>query len=116
MRDRCSTPTSVFAIPSTATVLGFAVSTRDRGARWEIEDVLDRTDLAQLLDQLALPAGRLAGAGRRWHCPMTDHEDHRASVSMFRTHRGHERWRCWSGDHRGDAIDLVMLTTGRTRT
>lgn len=29
---------------------------------------------------------------------------------MHRDHRGHERWRCWSGDrdHRGDAIDLVQ--------
>jgi DNA primase len=84
--------------------------------RWEIADVLDRTDLAHLLDELAYPAGRVAGAGRRWHCPMPDHDDHRASVSIHRDHRGHERWRCWSGDHRGDAIDLVMLTTGRTRS
>jgi hypothetical protein len=31
---------------------------------------------------------------------------------MHTDHRGHERWRCWSGDntHRGDAIDLVMST------
>ena len=78
--------------------------------------MLDRTDLARLLDELARPSTRLGGAGRRWHCPMPEHEDHRASVSMYRNHRSHERWRCWSGDHRGDAIDLVMLTTGRTRT
>lgn len=87
-----------------------------RRHHWEIDDVLDRTDLANLLDELAIPAGRVGGAGRRWHCPMPDHEDHRASVSMRRDHRGHERWRCWSGDHRGDAIDLVMLTSGRTRS
>ena len=31
---------------------------------------------------------------------------------MHTDHRGHERWRCWSGDdtHRGDAIDLVVAT------
>ena len=31
---------------------------------------------------------------------------------MHTDHRGHERWRCWSGDdtHRGDAIDLVTAT------
>jgi DNA primase len=34
---------------------------------------------------------------------------------MHTDRRGHERWRCWSGDHRGDAIDLVTLRTGRGR-
>jgi DNA primase len=81
---------------------------------WRIGDVLDRTDLGALLDELAEPTGRL-GPGRRWHCPLPDHDDHRASVSMHRDHHGHERWRCWSGDHRGDAVDLVIATTGRTR-
>jgi DNA primase len=84
-------------------------------AGWRIGDVLDRTDLGALLDDLAQPTGR-SGGGRRWHCPLLDHDDHRASVSMHRDHHGHERWRCWSGDHRGDAIDLVIATTGRTRT
>jgi DNA primase len=92
------------------------LSAHDRRPRWQIDDVLERTDLAHLLDELARPSGHATGAGRRWHCPMPDHEDHRASVSMFRNHHGHERWRCWSSDHRGDAIDLVMVTTGRTRT
>ena len=82
----------------------------DRGQphrRWEIDDVLARTDLARLLDELAQPATH-AVRGRRWHCPVPDHPDHRASVTMHTDHRGHERWRCWSGDdtHRGDAIDL----------
>src|SRR4051794_30310411 len=84
-------------------------------ARWEITEVLDGTDLAALLDELTQPAGRL-GPGRRWHCPMPDHDDHRASVSMFRDRHGHERWRCWSADHRGDAIDLTMIVTGRDRS
>src|SRR4051812_33403670 len=83
-------------------------------ARWEITEVLDRTDLAALLDQLTQPAGRL-GPGRRWHCPLPDHDDHHASVTMFRDRHGHERWRCWSADHRGDAIDLVTITHGATR-
>jgi DNA primase len=82
---------------------------------WPIEQVLDRTDLSALLDELAEPAGRTAGPGRKWHCPMPYHEDHRASVTMFRDRSGHERWRCWSGDHRGDAIDLVVAATGRER-
>jgi len=91
------------------------MSPTDRRTYWKIEDVLDRTDLAALLDEMTEPAGR-SGPGRKWHCPMPYHEDHRASVSMFRDRHGHERWRCWSGDHRGDAIDLVVTVTGRDRS
>jgi hypothetical protein len=81
------------------------------GVRWQIADVLDRTDLARLLDELAEPATHNV-RGRRWHCPLPDHEDHHASVTMHTDYRGHERWRCWSGDdtHRGDAIDLIVAT------
>lgn len=81
---------------------------------WPINDVLDRTDLSALLDELTQASGRI-GPGRKWHCPMPYHDDHRASVTMFRDRHGHERWRCWSGDHRGDAIDLVVAVTGRER-
>jgi hypothetical protein len=83
------------------------------GERWSIGDVLDRTDLRALLDEFAAPDQ----AGRRWHCPLADHDDHHASVTMHRDHRGHERWRCWSGDqnHRGDAIDLVQAVRGCDR-
>lgn len=79
--------------------------------QWRIDDVLARTDLAQLLDYLAEPATHQV-RGRRWHCPLPDHDDRHASVTMHTDHRGHERWRCWSGDHthRGDAIDLAALT------
>jgi DNA primase len=79
--------------------------------RWQIADVLDRTDLAQILDEIAQPATH-STRGRRWHCPLPEHEDHHASVTMHTDHRGHERWRCWSGDdtHRGDAIDLISVT------
>jgi DNA primase len=81
-----------------------------------IDDVLERTDLAQLLDELAVPA---AGAmrGHRWHCPLSTHDDRHPSVSMFSDHSGHQRFRCWSGDdtHRGDAIDLVMAVRGCSR-
>jgi hypothetical protein len=83
---------------------------------WRIDDVLARTDLADLLDQLAEPA-MFATRGRRWHCPLPDHDDHHASVTIHTDHRGHQRWRCWSGDnnHRGDAIDLVSVTQGLDR-
>lgn len=84
---------------------------------WRIEDVLARTDLADLLDQLAEPA-MFVTRGRRWHCPLPEHDDHHASVTIHTDHRGHQRWRCWSGDndHRGDAIDLVRVTQHLGRT
>lgn len=82
--------------------------------RWNIDDVLARTDLAHLLDEYTTPALR-SPRGRRWHCPDPHHDDHRPSVTMRTDHRGHERWRCWSGDHRGDAIDLVMVARGVDR-
>ena len=83
---------------------------------WRIDDVLARTDLADLLDQLAEPA-MFATRGRRWHCPFPDHDDHHASVTIHTDHRALQRWRCWSGDnnHRGDAIDLVSVTQGLDR-
>jgi DNA primase len=86
------------------------------GAGWRIDDVLARTDLAGLLDDLAQTA-MYATRGRRWHCPVPDHDDHHASVTIHTDHRGHERWRCWSGDdnHRGDAIDLVTRTQHLSR-
>jgi hypothetical protein len=89
---------------------------RTRQPRWEIADVLARTDLSQLLDELATPATHNI-RGRRWHCPMPDHDDQHASVTLHTDHRGHERWRCWSGDHthRGDAIDLIVATQRTTR-
>ena len=87
----------------------------DHRARWQIADVLDRTDLAALLDELTVPSTQL-GPGRRWHCPMPEHDDHRASVTMHSDRHGHERWRCWSGDHRGDAIDLVTAVSNRNRS
>ncbi len=41
--------------------------THDRRPRWDIGDVLDRTDLSVLLNELTQPAER-HGPGRRWHC------------------------------------------------
>ncbi|MGE3449536.1 MAG: hypothetical protein AB7H92_18365, partial [Microbacteriaceae bacterium] len=88
----------------------------DRRARWRIDDVLDHADLAALLDEIAQPATYNV-RGRRWHCPLPEHDDHHASVTMHTDHRGHERWRCWSGDdtHRGDAIDLIAATQRLSR-
>lgn len=83
---------------------------------WQIDDVLARTDLTSLLDHLAEPATHTF-RGRRWHCPVPGHDDRHPSVTVHTDHRGHERWRCWSGDdtHRGDAIDLVAATQHLSR-
>jgi DNA primase len=83
---------------------------------WRIDDVLARTDLTALLDQLAEPATHTT-RGRRWHCPLPDHDDQHPSVTTHTDHRDHQRWRCWSGDdtHRGDAIDLAAATQHLTR-
>jgi len=72
-----------------------------------IRDVLDRTDLASVLTELAgepVTAGRLP----RWRCCSADHPDEHPSVTMFRDRHGVERWKCWSGGHGGTAIDAVM--------
>jgi DNA primase len=82
-------------------------------ARWDLDDVLARTDLASLLDEVTQPSS--SGArGRRWHCPIPQHDDVHPSVTILTDRSGHQRWRCWSGDdtHRGDAIDLVKATQG----
>jgi DNA primase len=87
----------------------------DSGRRWEIADVLVRVDLAALLDEHTTAIGY--GRTRRWHCPVPEHSDTHASVTVHTDSRGHERWRCWSGDdtHRGDAIDLLVATQRLSR-
>ena len=71
-------------------------------------EILDRTDLAELLTSLSGPP---TGTGRaaRWSCCSADHQDVNPSVSMFVDRKGVERWRCWSGGHAGTAIDAVMI-------
>ncbi len=99
----CSTPTRRW--PPEAAMAA------DPDRRWTIDDVLDRTDLAALLDEHAHPPAPPgpAGAGT---APSRTTTTTIASVTMHTDARGHQRWRCWSGDetHRGDAIDLVMVT------
>ena len=72
-----------------------------------IRDVLDRTDLASVLTELA---GEPVHGGRlpRWRCCSADHADEHPSVTMFRDRNGVERWKCWSGGHGGTAVDAVV--------
>jgi hypothetical protein len=74
--------------------------------RIERDGLLARVDLAQLLD--ALTTGHGHGRRRTWNCPDRDHPDVHPSVTVHTTARGVERWKCWSGDHGGTAIDAVV--------
>ena len=76
------------------------------------DEVLRRTDLRALLDELSGPGiGHGAGA-RRWHCPVPDHDDVHPSVSVRVDRRGVDRWRCWSFGHGGTAIDALYHARG----
>jgi DNA primase len=76
-----------------------------------VREMLDRTDLASVLTELAgAPAGQARTA--RWHCFVPSHEDRDPSVTMFVDRRGIERWRCWSDGHAGTAVDAVMIARG----
>ena len=86
----------------------------DRAASVErvpIGELVGRIDLAALMDHL-VPIAFGSGTGRRWQCPDHTHEDQHPSVTVRRDRSGHERWRCWSGGHRGDAVDLVRAVHG----
>ena len=76
------------------------------------DDLLRRTDLAALLNELSpAPATRL-GPNARWHCIDAHHDDQHPSITMFVDRRGIERWRCWSGGHGGTAIDALLVARG----
>jgi DNA primase len=76
------------------------------------DDLLRRTDLAALLDELATaPATRL-GSSARWRCIDPGHDDHHPSITMFIDRRGIQRWKCWSGGHGGTAIDALLVARG----
>ena len=78
------------------------------------DDLLRRTDLAALLDDLSPgPPSRL-GKTARWRCIDPGHQDHNPSVTMFTDHRGIQRWKCWSGGHNGTAIDAILTAKGGT--
>ena len=74
--------------------------------RYDREELLARTDLRALLDELCGPATAL-GRTARWRCPEPDHDDAHPSVTVTTDRRGVERWRCWSGGHGGTAIDAI---------
>jgi DNA primase len=70
------------------------------------DDLLRRVDLSAVLDALCGPRS----AGGRWHCPDRAHADEHPSVTIRTNDHGTQTWRCWSGGHRGTAIDAVMAS------
>jgi DNA primase len=78
------------------------------------DDLLRRTDLAGLLDDLSPGPPTRLGKTARWRCIDPGHEDHNPSVTMFTDHRGIQRWKCWSGGHNGTAIDAILTAKGST--
>jgi DNA primase len=81
---------------------------------YDRNQVLERTDLGDLADQLLAPRkGR--GASAAWPCPSPGHGEQTGRtppVTIFTTRYGDQRWRCHSCGDGGTAIDLVMRTQG----
>lgn len=75
--------------------------------RYERDEVLTRTDLTALADELC-GESRGRGAGAKWHCPNPDHPDAHPSMTVFMGQRGFHRWKCHSCGDGGTAIDLWM--------
>lgn len=83
--------------------------------RYDRDELLDRTDLAGLADELL---GFHVGNGRnaRWPSPVPNHPQtgRTPPMSIFVDHRGIERWTCFATGTNGTAIDLVMVASGRS--
>ncbi|MGH3371635.1 MAG: hypothetical protein ACRDPR_16710, partial [Nocardioidaceae bacterium] len=81
---------------------------------YERNEVVDRTELADLCDQLLGPRkGR--GSSGTWPCPSPGHGPQTGRtppVTVFATHYGQQRWRCHGCGTGGSALDLVMQTQG----
>jgi hypothetical protein len=82
--------------------MGSSGMNKDRGGI-DRDDLLLRVELEDLLEFLSGPP--VAG---RWRCPDAGHPDEHPSVTVRPGHDGIQRWRCWSGGHRGTAIDAVV--------
>jgi hypothetical protein len=83
--------------------------------RYDRDELLARTDLAALADELL---GHHVGNGRnaRWPSPVPNHPQtgRTPPMSIFTDHRGIQRWTCFATGTNGTAIDLVVTATGRS--
>jgi len=79
--------------------------------RYDRDEVLARTDLRSLCEELLGPAkGR--GPSATWPCPAPGHGEQTGRtppVSVFQDQSGDERWRCHACGAGGTAADLVMV-------
>ena len=85
---------------------------RRRIAMYERDRILAAVDLAALADEL-LGARKGTHASGSWPCPNPQHAQtgRTPPVSVFRSRRGEQRWRCHGCGDGGSAIDLVMAAT-----
>lgn len=82
--------------------------------RYDRDELLARTDLAALADEL-LGGHRGAGRSGRWPSPVPDHPQtgRTPPMSIFTDRSGVQRWTCFATGASGTAIDLVTTATGR---
>ena len=82
--------------------------------RYDRDEILARTDLAELCEEtLGPPKGH--GRSATWPCPAPRHAPQTGKtppVSIFTSRYGEQRWRCHACGAGGTAIDLVMVTQG----
>jgi hypothetical protein len=83
--------------------------------RYDRDAILARVDLGQLADEL-LGGHKGSGTGARWPSPVPGHPQTGKTppMTIFRTHRGVERWTCWATGTSGTAIDLLVTARGMT--
>lgn len=86
---------------------------RRRIAMYERDRILAAVDLAGLADELLGPRRGTHSSGS-WPCPNPQHPQtgRTPPVSVFRTRRGEQRWRCHGCGDGGSAIDLVIAVCG----
>lgn len=80
---------------------------------YERDRILGAVDLACLADELLGPRKGTAASGS-WSCPNPQHPQtgRTPPVSVFRSRRGEQRWRCHACGEGGTAIDLVIAVSG----
>ena len=79
---------------------------------YERDRILASIDLAALADEFLGPRKGTNASGS-WPCPNPQHPQtgRTPPVSVFRTRRGEQRWRCHGCGDGGSAIDLVIAVT-----
>lgn len=80
---------------------------------YDRDRLIDAVDLPALADELLGPH-RGSQRSPTWPCPNPQHAQtgRTPPVSIFRSRRGEQRWRCHGCGDGGTAIDLVMAVSG----